>query len=283
VTLQENNAIAILDVEKGVFTRLVGLGFKDHSLSGNNLDASDRDGGINIANWPVLGMYLPDGIDSYRVGNQTFVVTANEGDTRDWPGFNEEIRIGNSGYLLDPAVFPNAATLKQDSNLGRLTATRTLGQLQADADAEYEKIFVPGARSFTIRTANGELIYDSGDAFEKIIAERAPTLFNSDGTPASFDSRSDNKGPEPEALVIGKVFGRTYAFIGLERAGGVMIYDISDPFAPSFIDYVNISPADIAPEGLVFVKEEDSPSGKPLLIVSHEVSNTTTILEITKN
>ncbi len=93
----------------------------------------------------------------------------------------------------------------------------------------------------------------------------------------------DNKGPEPEAIAIGKVFGRTYAFIGLERAGGIMIYDISDPFKPFFVDYVNTSPTDIAPEGLVFVKEEDSPNGKALLIVSHEISSTTTIFEIKKN
>ena len=94
------------------------------------------------------------------------------------------------------------------------------------------------------------MIYDSGEDLEKIIEARALAIFNSDGTPATFDTRSDNKGPEPEAIAIGKVFGRTYAFIGLERAGGIMIYDISDPFKPFFVDYVNTSPTDIAPEGL---------------------------------
>ena len=111
---------------------------------------------------------------------------------------------------------------------------------------------------------------------------RAPALFNSDGTPASFDTRSDNKDPKPEAAVIGKVFGRTYAFIGLERAGGIMVYDISNPFDPFFVDYVNTSPIDIAPEGLVFI-EDESPNGKALLVVSHEVSNTTSIFEINKD
>ena len=94
-----------------------------------------------------------------------------------------------------------------------------------------------------------------------LFSPRAPALFNSDGTPASFDTRSDNKGPKPEAAVIGKVFGRTYAFIGLERAGGIMVYDISNPFDPFFVDYVNTSPIDIAPEGLVFI-EDESPNGK---------------------
>ncbi len=290
VTLQENNAIAILDIEKGVFTKLVGLGFKNHSLPGNALDASDseissspRSGTNNIANWPVFGMFLPDAIDSYRVRGETYLVMANEGDTRDWPGFNEEIRVGASGYVLDPVAFPTGDTLKLEPHLGRLVATRTLGAKELDSDEQFERIFIPGARSFSIRTAAGELVYDSGDDFEKIIEARALSIFNSDGTPASFDTRSDNKGPEPEAIAIGKVFGRTYAFIGLERAGGIMIYDITDPFKPFFVDYVNTSPTDIAPEGLVFVKEEDSPNGKALLIVSHEVSSTTTIFEIKKN
>lgn len=138
-------------------------------------------------------MYLPDAIDSYRVGGIDYLVMANEGDTRDYTGFNEESRVGSAGYVLDPAVFPNAATLKREANLGRLTATKTLGAKESDSDPEFEKIYVPGARSFSIRSAKGELIFDSGDAFEKIIAARAPTLFNSDGTPATFDTRSDNK------------------------------------------------------------------------------------------
>jgi|RhiMetdeSRZDD1v2_1073273.scaffolds.fasta_scaffold150633_1 choice-of-anchor I-like protein len=285
VTLQENNAIAILDIEKGVFTRLVGLGFKDHSLPGNGLDASDQDlavdngplkDGINIKNWPVFGMYEPDAIASYRVKGETYLVMANEGDTRDWPGFNEEVRVGGA-YVLDPAVFPNAADLKLLANLGRLTVTNATGN--TDNDNEFEKIFVPGARSFSIRRADGSLVFDSGDQFEQKIAELRPDLFNSDGTAASFNTRSDNKGPEPEGVAIGKVFGRTYAFMALERAGGIMVYDISDPHGPFFVDYAT-SPPDISPEGIVFISEEDSPNGKPLLAVSHEISNTTTIFEI---
>jgi DNA-binding beta-propeller fold protein YncE len=297
VTLQENNAIAILDVEKAKFSRLVGLGFKDHSLLGNGLDASDQDltvdngplkDGINIKKWPVFGMYEPDGIASYRVKGETYLVMANEGDTRaDWPGFNEEVRVGavQQGtnvplYVLDPAVFPNAPDLQLPANLGRLTVTNVTGN--TDNDSEFEKIFVPGARSFSIRKADGTLVFDSGEQFEQRIAELQPDLFNSDGTPASFNTRSDNKGPEPEGIAIGKVFGRTYAFIGLERAGGIMVYDISDPHRPFFVEYANTSPTDISPEGIFFISEEDSPNGKALLVVSHEISNTTTIFEINK-
>jgi DNA-binding beta-propeller fold protein YncE len=294
VTLQENNAIAILDIENAKFTRLVGLGFKDHSLAGNELDASDRDtavdngplkDGINIKNWPVFGIYQPDGIVSYRVGNETYLVMANEGDTRaDWPPFNEEVRVGVDSYVLDPAVFPNAADLKLPENLGRLQVTNATGN--TDNDSEFEKIFLPGSRSFSIRRADGTLVFDSGDEFEQKTAELVTDLFNSNGVPTAsdgFDTRSDNKGPEPEGVEIGKAFGRTYAFIGLERTGGIMVYDISDPRQPFFVDYANTGPTDRSPEGILFIKEEDSPNGRPLLVVSHEVSNTTTIFEIAKN
>lgn len=287
VTLQENNAIAILDIAAGVFTELVGLGFKDHSKRRNGLDPSDREisdqppiGAISIDKWPVFGMYQPDAIDSYRVLGRTYLVMANEGDSRAFPGFNEEVVVGNNSYILDPMKFPNATVLKQNANLGRLTVTRATGD--TDGDGDFDKIFVPGARSFSIRTADGHLVFDSGDDFEQITAAEVPTLFNSNGTAATFDSRSDNKGPEPEGLVIGKAYHRTYAFIGLERTGGIMVYDISNPFHPTFVEYVNTSPDDISPEGLLFIDQDDSPNGKPLLVATHEISGTTTIFEINK-
>ena len=142
VTLQENNAMAILDIEKAKFTRLVGLEFKDHYLPGNGLDASDQDlavdngalkDGINIKNWPVFGMYQPDGIASYQVGGQTYLVMANEGDSRsDWPGFVEDLRVNSAVYSLDPGVFPDFATLDSNANLGRLTVTKASGNTDGD-------------------------------------------------------------------------------------------------------------------------------------------------------
>ncbi len=295
VTLQENNAIAILDIPSAAFTKIVGLGFKDHLLPANKLDASDRDvpgssnyGIINIRNWPVLGMYQPDSIASYRVKGRTYLVMANEGDARDYTGFSEETRAGS--LSLDAAAFaaqgfPDVTTgpdgLRNNDNLGRLTVTNTLGN--TDGDAEFEKLYVFGARSFSIRKADGELVYDSGDDLEQRTAALVPTTFNSNGAVDTFDTRSDNKGPEPEGLAIGKVSGRTYAFIGLERTGGVIVYDISKPESPVFVTYANTTPTDLAPEGLIFIKKKDSPNGKPLVVVSHEVSNTITIFEIVRD
>lgn len=292
VTLQENNAIAVLDIPSATFTKIIGLGFKDHLQADNKLDASDRDepgpsnnGIINIRNWPVLGMYQPDSIAAYRVKGKTYLVTANEGDARDYTGFSEEVRVGS--LALDAASFaaqgfPDVTTgpggLRNNDNLGRLTITNTLGN--TDGDPEFEKLYAFGARSFSIWDDAGGLVYDSGDELEQRTAALVPTIFNSNGTVTTFDTRSDNKGPEPEGLAIGKIGGKTYAFIGLERTGGVIVYDISNPKSPRFATYANTAPTDLSPEGLLFIKAKDSPNGRPLVVVSHEVSNTVTIFEV---
>ncbi len=296
VTLQENNAFAVLDIDKGVITDILPLGFKDHSLPGNGLDASDRDsntnGGINIRNWPIFGMYQPDAVSSFQVRGKTYYVTANEGDSRLRPSrdnvlpapnnnegsiFNEEVRIGNNRVVLDPIAFPNATELKNNANLGRLLITNTLGD--TDGDGDYDKLYAFGARSFSVWDDQGNLVFDSGDQLEQITAQLVPTIFNSNGTTATFDTRSDNKGPEPEAVTVGYVSGKPYAFIGLERTGGVMVYDLSKPEAPQFVQYIRTE-GDVSPEGLKFISAADSPNGKPLLAVANEISNTATFYEV---
>lgn len=280
VTLQENNAIAVLNIATSTFTNLMPLGLKNHNLAGNGMDASDQDvapNKINIQNWPVSGMYQPDAIASYTIGGQTYLVTANEGDSRAYTGFSEEIRVGAAGYVLDPTTFPNAAVLKQNANLGRLQLTNATGD--TDGDGDFDRIDALGARSFSIWNTAGTLVYDSGDQLETITAAKSPNLFNSDGASGSFDTRSDNKGPEPEGVAIGFLSGKPYAFIGMERTGDIMVYDISVPASPVFIQYIN-TPEDLGVEGLIFVKAEDSPTTRPLVITSSEVSKTTTIYEI---
>jgi YVTN family beta-propeller protein len=243
----------------------------------NGLDSSDRDGGINIRNQPVFGLYQPDAIARYTYNGQTYLVTANEGDTREYTGFTDEIRAGSSDYVLDPVVFPNAAALKNSAVLGRLRVSVTDGDL--DGDGDIDRITTFGTRSFSIRDTSGNLVYDSGNQFERLTAAAVPTLFNSNGIADTSDTRSDDKGPEPEGVVLGKIGDRTFAFVGLERVGGVMVYDVTNPFRPLFIEYNNTSPDDIAPEGLTFIPADSSPNGKPLLVVTNEVSRTTSIFE----
>ena len=289
VTLQEANAIAVLDVPTATFTDIVPLGLKDHSVPGNGLDASDRDNAINIANWPVFGMYQPDTIASFRVGSQQFLVTANEGDSRssdDFPGFNEEVRLGSSGYRLDAMKFPNAAALKNNAALGRLNVTNASGD--TDGDGDFDEIHVFGARSFSIWTASGELVWDSGDQLERYFADPAngyDGIFNAGHNNVTRDDRSDNKGPEPEGVAVGKISGRTFAFVGLERTGGVMAYDVTSPFAPTFAAYANTRSVtevkgDLGAEGVEFISAEDSPNGRPLVLVGNEVSRTVSVFQV---
>jgi len=293
VSLQEANAIGLIDIKLGRIVDIQPLGFKDHSLGKNKLDASDKDGAINIANWPVKGMYQPDSIASYGYRGDTFIVTANEGDSRDYDAFSEEARVKD--LILDPSVFPNAAELQKDENLGRLKTTLANGD--TDGDGDVDEIYSYGARSFSIRTASGKLVYDSGADFEKITKNLLPNEFNSNHEEnGSFDSRSDDKGPEPEGIALGEIRGHVFAFIGLERIGGIMVYDVTNPYQVSYVTYINnrnfsvdtegpdgsVNPAvgDLGPEGLTFIPAGKSPSQKPLLVVGNEVSGTTTVYQI---
>jgi hypothetical protein len=305
VTLQENNALGILDVRTASFTRLVGLGYKDHNQTRNALDASDRDNANLIRNWPVFGMYQPDAIAAFQTGGrrgggeeiagegeffgETFLITANEGDAREYtgaPGYVEEVRVGSLN--LDPIAFPNATFLKRQENLGRLNVSRASGD--TDGDGDTDALYAFGARSFSIWTAAGEQVYDSGDAIERIVAQSNPAFFNASNSNNTRDDRSDNKGPEPEGVTTGEIEGRVYAFIGLERDGGIMVYDVTNPFLPQFVQYVNnrnffaptsaAAAGDLGPEGLLFISPEESPTGAPLLVVANEVSGTTTVYEI---
>ncbi len=307
VTLQENNAIAVLDIRSGEFVSLHGLGFKDHLLAGQGLDPSDQDSKIAIRNWPVLGVYQPDAIASYHYRGHTYLVTANEGDARDYPGYSEESRFralsGNIPICDDSprlqAFFANndrgittPEQLRDNvDGMGRLTVTTATG-LRPDGSC-YEDIYAFGARSFSIWRDDLALVYDSGEDFELITAAAYPQFFNSNHEENNFDNRSDNKGPEPEGVTVAQLWGRTFAFIGLERIGGVMIYDISDPYAPTFVQYLNnrdfnadpgtVEAGDLGAEGLIVIEAGKSPiPGVPLLVVANEVSGTTTIFRINR-
>jgi len=306
VVLQENNAVATVDIARAKVLGIQPLGLKDHGLPGQGLDPSDEDGGtdtnsgtpvVKIGNWPVTALYLPDSTAAYRARGQTWLVTANEGDAREWTGFEEEVRI--RAYCdkgLDPAVFPGATgdasdPLLKDSNLGRLRITLAPNGNDngKNAAGQCNKLWSYGGRSFSIwRAADMKRVFDSGEDFERITAAiaaevGAPFKFNSGHDNDTLDSRSAAKGPEPEALAVGEIGGRTFAFIGLERVGGIMVYDISDPFNARFETYINTrngETGDLGPEGLSFVPAHRSPTGQPLVIVSHEISGTTAVYRV---
>jgi hypothetical protein len=366
VTLQENNALAKVDIATAVVTDILPLGLKNHGVAGNELDVSDRDNAINIRTWAgVVGMYLPDSMASYSAGGQTYLVTANEGDARAWGednpdylgtqnpslGFIEELRVSAlvrtagwqvvppqlrslaggtplAGALLDPTVFGycgaaagSPGTCSAAGELGRLNISWVQGYKTdamgaplrytsagvEDANGDrlmYDRLHSYGARSFSIWDANGALVWDSGAAIEQFLNSAdcrlgsnrsipCATYFNSGHNEGNaLDSRSDAKGPEPEGLALGKIGDKTFAFIGLERMGGVLVYDITNPAAPTRVDYLNTrdewvtdppslaTVGDLGPEGLVFIPAAQSPNGRPLLVVGNEVSGTTAILQI---
>jgi DNA-binding beta-propeller fold protein YncE len=281
VTLQENNAVAVLDLDAARFTRIFPLGLKEHWHAGNELDASDRDGRQSLRTWTVWGMYQPDAIAAFagRDG-QVYLITANEGDAREWGNFVEPARVAS--LRLDPETYPNAAELQLPENLGRLNVSTASG--------DYDRLHVFGARSMSVWSTTGELLWDSHNQFEAVILAERPAAFNVSNTDNTVDSRSDDKGPEPEAVAVGTIRGTTYAFIANERSGNIMIYDMTAPRAPRFAGTVwnrNVNAApntaeagDLGPEDLIFIAEADSPTGKPLLVAANEISGTTTVWEI---
>ncbi|MEO1030239.1 MAG: choice-of-anchor I family protein [Bacteroidota bacterium] len=292
VALQENNAYAIVDLTtmpSPSITQIVPFGLKDHSLVSNSLDTSDETDFIFNASWPIYGMYMPDAIDYFGIGGTGYVITANEGDARDYNGYAEERKLDDQDYVLDPAVFSNADILALETNLGDINVTIASGN--TDMDPEFEEIHVYGGRSFSIFEAStGNLVYDSGNDFEVITAADATYggIFNASNSNNSFKNRSDNKGPEPEGVIVEEIEGSYYAFILLERVGGVMIYNVTNPVAPVFLQYLNSRGAipgapesgDLGPEGIVFVSADDSPTGTALIVISNEVSATLSIYSL---
>ncbi len=277
VTLQEANSIAIVDVASATVLRVVPLGTKDHSLPGNGLDASDQDGpgsaslAGNIQNWNVKGLYMPDGIASFVNQGQQFYVTANEGDSRaDWPGGNDEFRISSGTIAASDALntlltAAHGADWKSNNDkLSRLNVTPT-GDL--DGDGKQDELQVFGARSFSILDASGQIVFDSGDRIEQIIKAWYPSLWD--------DTRSDNKGPEPESAVVGQVNGRDLLFLGLERSNAVMVWDLTQLGNIQFVDMIFTS-GDRGPEGLNFFSNAQG----HFLAVANEVSATTTLYRI---
>jgi hypothetical protein len=280
---------------------LAGAGNTDNSVLGiinfngdYAFDASNDDGDYFPVPWPTFGMYQPDAIANYVSNDKNYFVTANEGDSRDYDGYSEEDRVAdldlNSDYNYEEDI-------QDDEELGRLNITRANGDL--DGDGVYEYIFNYGGRSFAIFDEYGNLVYDSGSEFEVTIADLYPDDFNSNQTNDSYDSRSDDKGCEPEGIAVGKVAGQTYAFIGLERMGGFMIYDITDIDDVFYVDYImprdfSIEPidednptsdeiealGDIGPEGMEFIPASQSPNGVPLLIVSNEITGSLSIYQV---
>jgi hypothetical protein len=315
VSIQEANAVGILDIEAAEFVSVRSLGFKNLGLPENAFDATDKDKAATIEpHQSVYGMYQPDAISAFSVkvrvpdrwpsdwdwlgkglsdktdGRQalhgsfhkpryvtrTLIATANEGDARDWDFFAEEERVED--LALAPDVFP--ATVSDEKQLGRLTVTSTLGN--TDADADYEQLYAFGGRSMSLLSPGGRVVYDTGEELERLSATLDAANFNKDNAASNVDNRSDNKGPEPEAVTTGEVGGHTYAFLGAERCGMIYAFDLSStPGEAEFAGWINTREGDLGPEGIEFVSRWDSPTGKAMLLVTYEISGTVAAYSVT--
>lgn len=306
-TLQEANAIAVVDIASATVEEILPLGLKDHGLAGNGLDASDRDPKdaptVNITEHEGLkGAYMPDTISTFTSGGTDYLVTANEGDSREWGDFVDAARVkdlGEDGLAPVCETSPLADKIG-DEDLGRLNIITDLGLNEA-GDC-YEELVAFGGRSFSVWTTDGKLVADSGDEFEQLTAEAVPEFFNSNHSESNLEGRSDDKGPEPEALTIGQVGETTYAFVGFERIGGIAAFDLSNPSAPKFATYFNnrdfsvsvedeigdvsdpgallAGAGDLGPEGITFLGADESPTGEAALVVGNEVSGTTSLYSV---
>ena len=304
VTLQENNAIAVLDIESQAFGGVYSAGFEDHSTTAIDLDKKD-DAYDPQTYESLLGIRMPDGIAAFTVEGTTYLVTANEGDAREWGDEDQGtfyLSEDERDFSEEGVTSPTGAITAENSGLeGKVVFFKT-----EDFDGlDPEKDYVFGGRSFTVFqvTENGlEEVFTSGDDFEALTAQYVPEYFNASNDNAVLDDRSGKKGPEAESVTVGTVDGKTYAFVALERTGGVMVYDVTDPEAITFVNYVNtrdfgttvegseeyedgeldkwVTGGDVAPEGLLFLDAASSPNGEPLLLAACEVSGTVAVYQL---
>lgn len=291
VTLQENNALLTIDLTTNAIVSLSPLGYISYAAgSGNALDASDQSGAVLITgDLPIKGVYMPDAITEVTIGGQSYLITANEGDSREFGTVVDANRISSSTFnTLDATAFADQNILRNNKFLGRLSALKYSGD--TDGDGDYDELHVMGGRSFTIWNATtGSPVFDSKDMIEQITANHPQfgAIFNasnSAGVPVS-KNRSDDKGPEPEGVTVQQFNGNTYAFVSLERIGGVMIFNINDPSNPVFAGYHNnrsttTSGPDLGAEGIITIPAADSPNGNDLVILANEVSSTLSIYQM---
>jgi len=282
VTLQENNAIGVFNLTTNAWTAILPLGLSNHNLAGNGIDTSDRDGGANIRQVPISGMYQPDGIASFVQNGITYLVTANEGDARDYGGiFNEGVRISAlvpatgstppAGMpAIDPALLSQIQSRRGDADLGRLEVSRWAGDTDGDGDIDRLQTF--GGHSFSIWEVGGTATaptltqrYNSGNMLDTIIASQFPANYD--------DGRSDNKGAEPEGITLGTVGGQLFAFVGLERANATLSFRIDSPTSVIY-QGAALRSGDTAPEVSAFAAASGSTPAR--LFVANEASTTVT-------
>ena len=270
VTLQENNAVAVVDIRTKKITSIRPLGTRNYTIEKESCT--------------LQGMHQPDGISSFSSNGKTYIVTANEGDPRMYEGFKELQKLENPAYSLDKDKFPKSPEIKENKNLGKLGVSSSTGDI--DGDGDFDEIHCYGSRSFSIWDEEFKMIYDSGNGFENVACKEGEyCIFNERYAKIAKEEKLDLRGPEPESVVTGKIAGKNYAFITLERYGGIMAYNVDDPARAYFVDYANSNISserreESRPEGIIFIPSDESPNGKHLIVVANEGTSTVDVYEV---
>lgn len=296
ITFETNNALGVLDIAGERLADLRTVGVKDHSKWWNRLDATD-DRDFDLRRWPLLGMYQPNGIDILKTHGHQYLITANRGNWREgsaFPNDSERTTVGEAckAGRLDPTLCQRLSGAPDISIASY--PYRYTGQ-----DAPLPGAYSYGGRSFAIWTTEGKLVHDSGAALEAITHDACPSYFNSQSDQNTFDDRSDEKGPEPEGVAVAGIAGRTFAFVSLRRIGGIVAFDVSEPWFPVFQQFINSRDFSVDPKNLpagypseyfvncaagdlqgvkpVFVDGTDAPTGNPLLLLVNNYSGSVAI------
>lgn len=286
VVCQENNAIITVDLSNNNIS-INGLGFKEWANTNVGLDASNKASTVDFRKWEIFGAYMPDAMTTKNIGGVEYIFTANEGDGRDYDGFSAEPRVKDLD--LNPAFFGDTALIKEDEELGRLKVIGGLGL--NPVTGLYDSLVSFGGRSFSIiKASDKSLVYDSGSDIEEKVYAADPINFNSSNDETGFKDRSDDKGPEPEAIAVGKVNNDYYAFVGLERMGGVIVYNVTDVNNVKYVGYFNnrdftadpttSAAGDLAPECVLFIPKADNNHTTDLIVVANEVSGSISVYEV---
>lgn len=267
VTLQENNAVATLDLTTLTWDNVTNLGQRAITV-----DASDNDDLFDVSN-AALGMPMPDSIASWEKDGNTYVITADEGDARVDDGDIQRFASAVTTYGLASGFTPST----NNNDFGRLNVLKDQClNGPVDPASDIDKIVSMGSRGLSLwkKETDGSVSFVSHLPLETELFNRDPQRHgaNNGGQKNTFDSRSDDKGPEPEAVAVTTLTdGTVIAVAGMERQNGIIIVDITNPASPQVIRYINDSGNGlISPETVTIVDAANSPTGTPLAIVGYE-------------
>lgn len=251
VTLQENSGVAKVNLRTRTIERVFDLGSVDFSTQ--LVDLTDRDG---LANSPLIKPIFGNNVRGLRMadGIAAFTLTA--------PG---RFASGNDYFIT--------ANEGDGREYGTYTDETRRNRLKTLSEVTTTPYTAFGSRSASLFDAsNGALLWDSGNTFQTLAI--AAGVYD--------DLRSDDKGTEPEGVVVTKLDGRTYAIVGMERTTKSMlvVFDVTNPAAVAYVSSL-VLPNSVSPEGLTVLEANRSPSGRPLLVVSNELSNTLDYVDLT--